>query len=543
MAQASVRASLEEEAVAFLSDEEEENIEISSVKSLPVTRVTSGKSSGQNGNKKDTTKFKKPRGSAKALDKPSSTPSSRATAKLNDLSKLEEKLSGQIEERFTSLDGKFERLFGLISSAKGTDLRQASNARVDNSTSGACRPRKDSTDTTGGRSVLMDSENSLDGFSDQDQDQDDLVSLQPGQRERNAIGLLSDSEDEVSLVESEHQTTSASRFEKYSNTVQIEEGKENGTLTHDMFREMFGDDAQANSSNSKNGLCLDKAQIDTINLSWRCKVPDKISAYKETCKQSFPVSDSTETVLKVPSLDDLSERLLIRKHGRKAAFGSTQSLFSQPYKSIEKIAFQGQVAARMGIISICYTQQALGSLLNNLKSTSPNLDEAIQNVRDIFAMSTKSLDQMSRTGAFHHLNRRKATIADTGLHEFKDLQKTAVNAPLSGEGIFGPEFEKNLKDRQEKDKQLSDLMPETNKKFSGKRKSSFQSDSSNQKKSRYQEDSYKPYHNKSSGFGSGYNSGYRRQSRGNSYSSQYRGNSRNSTVGSFRFQGNKNNKA
>ena len=58
-------------------------------------------------------------------------------------------------------------------------------------------------------------------------------------------------------------------------------------------------------------------------------------------------------------------------------------------------------------------------------------------------------------GAFHHLNRRKATIADTGLHEFKDLQKTALTSPLSGEGIFGPEFEEKLKDRHEKDKQLS----------------------------------------------------------------------------------------
>ena len=149
---------------------------------------------------------------------------------------------------------------------------------------------------------------------------------------------------------------------------------------------------------------------------------------------------------------------------------------------------------------------------------------------------------MARTGAFHHLSRRKATIADTGLHEFNDLKKPAATAPLSGSGIFGPEFEKKLKQKQEKDKQLSDLMPE--KKFSGKRKQNFQSDSSNQKKSRYQDDSYKPYHNRSSGYGNGYSGGYRKQSRGSSYSSQYnRGNSRNSTVGSFRFQGNKNNKA
>ena len=534
MTQASVRASLAREEAATLISEDEENNEISSVKSMPVTRVTSG----QNVKSKVTEKNKNSKAkSAKSSNKSSSSSASRVTAKLDDLSRLEGKLSGQIEDRFSSLDGKFDRLFGLISSSKGTDMRETSESRVDNSTSGACRPQKESTATSGGRPALISLDSNLDGFSDQDQD--DGVSLQPGQRERRDMGLLSTSENGDSSVESEHDPNTVSRFEKYSNPVQTEEGKENGPLTHDMLREMFGDDAQTDSSDSKSGLCLDKAQIGIINLSWRCQAPDKISAYKESSKQSFPVSDSTEKVLKVPSLDDLSERLLIKKHGRKAAFGSSQCLYSQPYKSIERIAYQGQVAARMGIISICYTQQALGKLLNNLKSSSPNLDEAVQNVRDIFAMTTKSLDQMSRTGAFHHLNRRKAAIADTGLHEFKDLQKTALTSPLSGEGIFGPEFEKKLKDRQEKDKQLSELMPEMNKKFGGKRKNSFPADSSNQKKSRYSEDSYKPYNNKSLG----YNSGYRRPSRGGSYSSHYRGNSRNSTVGSFRLQGDKNNKA
>ena len=62
----------------------------------------------------------------------------------------------------------------------------------------------------------------------------------------------------------------------------------------------------------------------------------------------------------------------------------------------------------------------------------------------------------------HHLVRRKETVADTGLLEFKDLQKTALTYPLAGEGIFAEEFEK-LKNRQEKDKQLSELMPEVGK--------------------------------------------------------------------------------
>ena len=54
---------------------------------------------------------------------------------------------------------------------------------MDNSTLGAHIPRRDSTDTAGMRSALiLDGDISLDGFSDQIQDKDDLLSLQPGQQ-------------------------------------------------------------------------------------------------------------------------------------------------------------------------------------------------------------------------------------------------------------------------------------------------------------------------------------------------------------------------
>ena len=278
-------------------------------------------------------------------------------------------------------------------------------------------------------------------------------------------------------------------FQKYSSLCN---SKENEPLTHDILTEMFGEDAQANSSNQNIGLRLDKAHIDVLNSFWRCQAPEKLTAYRDSYKPTFHVHESSVKMLQVPSLHALSERLLIKKHGRSADFSNSQALFTQPFKSIEKIAFQGQLAARMGIISLCYAQQALSLLLTDLKNDSPNLDQAVQNVWDIFAISTKSLDQMCRSGAFHQLIRRKATVADTGLREFKDLQKSALTSPLSGEGIFGSEFEKKLKDRQEKDKQLSELVPEFSKKAFGKRKGSFPADSSSQKKPRQSDDSYRP---------------------------------------------------
>ena len=45
----------------------------------------------------------------------------------------------------------------------------------------------------------------------------------------------------------------------------------------------------------------------------------------------------------------------------------------------------------MGIIINLYTQQALGKLLKTLSEKDPNVDEAVQCTRDIFAISTKAL--------------------------------------------------------------------------------------------------------------------------------------------------------
>ena len=91
----------------------------------------------------------------------------------------------------------------------------------------------------------------------------------------------------------------------------------------------------------------------------------------------------------VPTLDDTIESLLVKKYGHKAAFGSSRGLYNRQMRTIEKIGYQGQTAARMGIITTCYTQQALGCLLDNLQSQEPNLDRATQTVGYIFAMTTK----------------------------------------------------------------------------------------------------------------------------------------------------------
>ena len=56
----------------------------------------------------------------------------------------------------------------------------------------------------------------------------------------------------------------------------------------------------------------------------------------------------------------------------------------------------------MGIISVAYNQQTLSSLLNSLNNGQGKMDIITQSLRDISSMSTKSFDQLDRTGAFHH---------------------------------------------------------------------------------------------------------------------------------------------
>jgi hypothetical protein len=51
---------------------------------------------------------------------------------------------------------------------------------------------------------------------------------------------------------------------------------------------------------------------------------------------------------------------------------------------IERLAFQSQMASRMGMIQCCFAQKVLGSLLDCLQKKDCNVDLAIQMTRDVF---------------------------------------------------------------------------------------------------------------------------------------------------------------
>ena len=54
----------------------------------------------------------------------------------------------------------------------------------------------------------------------------------------------------------------------------------------------------------------------------------------------------------------------MKKHGHTDVLGNSRSLFSQPYTKVK-------FAARLGVVSLCYPQQAFGMVLSNLKKDSP----------------------------------------------------------------------------------------------------------------------------------------------------------------------------
>ena len=64
----------------------------------------------------------------------------------------------------------------------------------------------------------------------------------------------------------------------------------------------------------------------------------------------------------------------------------------------------------------------------------------------MFAISTKTLDLVARTGAFNHLFCEKnAAIHDIVLNDLKDVSATISTLLLTAEGVFGPTFDQKLK--------------------------------------------------------------------------------------------------
>lgn len=92
-------------------------------------------------------------------------------------------------------------------------------------------------------------------------------------------------------------------------------------------------------------------------------------------------------------------------------------------------------------------------MLDTLQEKEENVDRAIQTVRGIFAMLTKTLDQIFRAGAYHHIIIRKAT----GLMILEDKSYTILSLPLTGDGGHENQFYDKLKAKTE-DKEINNWL-------------------------------------------------------------------------------------
>ena len=414
--------------------------------------------------------------------------------------RMEERMRQNIETRFASFE---DRILGLLSVSLN---RSSVSATVSSNTTGVSgtqvQIQPTNNCTIGASSVAniisSDFHEEICGQNRQSCCEDDVLSIQPGQVERDLIGCNSENGSSVSqsggnVIDG----NSEARFIKYKASDSTEQEQ-------NLLSEIFGEDAHSGKVNNISGISLDQCQSDILSNSWRSEHPDRITAYKDNYRSSFPLNDNTAEFLKVPSLDDIVETFLVKRFSSKACFKKARSLHTQHWKEIERIAYQAQVAAKLGISVNLYMQQALRVLLEELKTENPNIDLAIQTVRDAFAMSTKTLDQLGRTGAYSHIIRRKATIVDMGLDSVKDIAKQAELLPLTGEGVLGSAFEEKLKDRKEKLKEMKDLVPELETKrmsFQGfKRKTSYSGQYGDIKQRRYNEPA-KNFNNRSYGSG------------------------------------------
>ncbi|MCG8076955.1 MAG: hypothetical protein JAY75_12015 [Candidatus Thiodiazotropha taylori] len=482
-------------------------------------------------------------------DKPTkktSTAKSRSSSSSSKTKKDQKKESA--DKRIDSLEKKMEEQLGSIlqivqtlcksQGQQETGAVTASQIPVlqDDCPSGVRGPVSEVAGPSGTRRPFISLENDLDRefeirpHTEVQERPDDMLSLTPGQREKDSLGLMSGSEDDSKSGHSadtigscvEHQKSK--RFCQYLAEKSVDK-------TQNVLSCLFGEDAGLKQT-SEAGICLDQSQIDILAKSWRCENPEKLSAYKEEYKSVFPVHESSASMLQVPSLDELLEPMLSKKHGNKSVkgWGKSRQLATQPLKAIESVAYQGQIATRYGLISVSFIQQALGTLLNKLQSDNINIDSAIQSVRDIFAMATKALDQVGRSGAFHHIIRRKAAASDTGLNNLKDVQAKVLYLPLTGDGVFGKGLEENLKKRKEQKEQLSDLVPDFDSKTENSRKRKSYDNKNTWANKRQRMD----YSNKSSYKPRSYPS-YNRYSGDKKSSYEYKGKASKDTGSSFRI--------
>ena len=263
-----------------------------------------------------------------------------------------------------------------------------------------------------------------------------------------------------------------------------DEGTQNDTNPRPSFENVFGEDSILPQKVERQGLSIEPSQLSVLDQSWHASEPNKVTSYKIDYKDTFLLDADTEKYLHVPELENLVDKCLkkhVGVHYKDFKQRKSRSLLSQPAKSVEKTAQLGQLSVKYGIAIMLYIQNALKDLMLSFDSDNTTMSDISKTVRDIFAMSTKCLDQQGRSGAYFHILRRKVTMSETGLWANPSSEEIR-NMPLTSDGVLHKSLVDLLDEHKKFDEALNKVLPE--KKIAKKRSSSSDiSGASNAKKS------------------------------------------------------------
>ena len=195
-------------------------------------------------------------------------------------------------DRLKSLKRKWNDKFSSLDEKMDTLLNRLNR-------SSSCSPQRHTSSST-----LTQSQKRKRRLSDWDSldSQEDLFSLR-------ASGRL--------LVSSESSDENNNISKTIGGKIDQEELSES---TQKCLFDIFGDDATVKKSVKKEGIKLDKSQLEVLENEFRCKCPNDLTAFSEEYFDAFPVGEETENYLEVPPLDPLVETCLLNHHGRKSFF-------------------------------------------------------------------------------------------------------------------------------------------------------------------------------------------------------------------------------
>lgn len=182
-------------------------------------------------------------------------------------------------------------------------------------------------------------------------------------------------------------------------------------------------------------LCLDLAQVDTLEGSIMSNNPSRIQAAPRACTQKYPLHQSTLDILAPPDMDPL---FLSAKEDRQTG-GNNSLVLSKNGESLDNLLLKVRQAINYNIAATAAMQQGLGRVVKDLQNNTGDPAIILATLNEAFEASMDALEQAGRAAAINHHARRVHVIRDVGLAgSVYETQLTQL--PLNPKWLFGAEL-------------------------------------------------------------------------------------------------------